>query len=306
MNVAIETEIIEKKKAVVVEQKPIIKYNALEQISKEVIAKIESLAIDKIEANEDTLKYVKNTRTELKKEFTTLEDQRKMVKEIVLKDYNDFEDAYKRLIATHYKNADLKIRDLVGTVEDKILQKKINNIKEYFESVNTFEFINFEDLQLKIIKSRSDKSIKDEIDMYLDAVSHNIETISTLAYADRVLAKYQISKDLNSSISKTNIEIQREEDIKKQNEEHDRLNKEREEQRSLESSQQARQAKNDALYTPEHDAEIEDSPILEHTYTQDAETAQEQVFKTNFTIRGTKQQLSELKAYMIEKGIEIL
>jgi len=268
---------------IVVEQKPIIKYELLEQISKEVVSKIEALDLDSLTADESTVRTIKKTRTELSKEFKTLEEQRKIVKEIVLKDYNEFEDTYKNLIATHYKDADIKLKNIVNKVEDKILQKKIDNIKEYFDEVNTFSFIEFQDLELKIIKSRSDKSIKDEIDTYLDTVAHNIETIKTLEHSDRVLAKYQITKDLNTAISQTNIEFQREEAIKKQNE----AKEERARQAKLRQQQQVE----DTFFKPN---------------VPEPESEQEQIFKTSFTVSGTKAQLKALKACIIEKGIKIL
>jgi len=282
---------------IVVEQKPIIKYSLLKQISEEVSSKIEALDIDNIDANEDTVRTIKRTRTELGKEFKTLEEQRKMVKEIVLKDYNEFEDAYKSLIATHYKDADIKLKMLVSSVEDKILQKKIDGIKEYFNTMNTYDFIRFEDLGLKIIKSRSDKSIKEEIDAYLEAVTQNIETIKTLSYPNRVLAKYEITKDLNSAISQTNIEMQREEEIKKRKEERERLAKEEQEKREAEAKQQT-EAQQEAIFdTPEND----EPPAF-----REPEPTQEQVFKTSFFVKGTKTQLKKLKAYIINEGIKIL
>jgi len=78
---------------------------------------------------------------------------------------------------------------------------------------------------LKIIKSKSDKYIKTEIDEYLANIEMSISTIKTLPNKERVLAKFQMSRDLNRSISETNIEIQREEQIKAQNVERERQQK---------------------------------------------------------------------------------
>ena len=76
----------------------------------------------------------------------------------------------------------------------------------------------FEDLGLHIIKSKSDKSIKEEIDTFIMQVAANLMTIDTLPNKERILAKYHMTKDLNLSISQVNLEIQREEAIKSQQE----------------------------------------------------------------------------------------
>lgn len=209
----IEAEIVEDYKVVELKQAPIILYDAIEKKSKEVTARIQSLNIEELEATEDNLRVLKTTRTELSKELKNLEEQRKLVKDLVMKPYNDFEEAYKKKISDYYKRADVVLKEKIDYVEDKTLQIKIDGTKNYFDECNTHEFIKFEDLELKIIKSKSDKSIKDEIDDYLAKVGNELNTIDTLENKDRVLAKYQMHKDLNRAISETNIEIERERKI---------------------------------------------------------------------------------------------
>ena len=97
--------------------------------------------------------------------------------------------------------------------ESKLLDEKISNLKKEFEDYNEYSFVKFEDLGLKIIRSKSDNSTKEEMQYYLENIASAIATIQTLENSDRVLAKFQMSKDLNSAISQTNIEIQREKEI---------------------------------------------------------------------------------------------
>ena len=144
---------------IVVEQKPIIRYSLLAEISAQAKDKIESLNIDTLEPSEETLKTIKDTRSDLNKDFKTLEEQRKMVKEIVLKDYNKFEDVYKISIADMFKNADAKLKTLIDVVENKILTAKIDGLKAYFNENNVFEFISFEHMGLHVIKSKKQQSV---------------------------------------------------------------------------------------------------------------------------------------------------
>ena len=90
-------------KIIEVTQKPIIAYSLLQEMSDKVGIKIDSLSIGTLEPTEDNLSIIKSTRAELNNDFKTLEEQRKMVKDIVLKDYNIFEDEYKTLISTKFK-----------------------------------------------------------------------------------------------------------------------------------------------------------------------------------------------------------
>lgn len=259
---------------IVVEQTPIIQYTLINQISNSVKEKIESLSLDTLEASEDTLTSMKNTRADLSKDFKVLEEQRKMVKEIVLKDYNKFEDDYKRLIASPFKEADDKLKSLVLTVEDKILSNKIDGLKTYFNENNVFEFISFEHMNLHVIKSKSDKAIKEEIDAYLTSVNDSLNTIDTLSNKERVLAKFEIYRDLNRAISEVNIEMQREEAIKAKS--------------SAPVEPPKREIPVEVIYVPN------DEPVKQEA---------EQVFKCSFTLFATKTQLKALKEFMKSEGI---
>ena len=284
----VEDEVVENidvSKAIVVTQKPIIVFELLEPISKNVTAKIQSLNIESLEPTEDNLALIKRTRTDLKKDFDSLEDARKMAKELIMADYNRLDEMYKKLISSPFKVADDQLKNLVDTVETRLLNAKTDALLDYFESVNSFDFVSFDEIGLKIIKSKSDKAIKTEIDEYIASIKMSLATIETLPNKERVLAKFQMSKDLNRSISETNIEIQREEQIKAQNSERERLEAER------------KQRVEDAII----EEVLQANPQLEKQEPQPI--TEDQVYKASFTVEATKAQLSELKTFMKEKGI---
>lgn len=293
MKELIDVEVVEEidvTKAIIVTQKPIIMYEMLEPISKSIMAKIQSLDIESLEPTEDNLALIKRTRTDLKKDFEDLENARMMAKDLIMKDYNTLDELYKKLIKSPFSDADVKLKNLVDTVESGILKLKIDGLKEYFKDQNTFDFANFEDMGLKIIKSKSDKAIKTEIDEYLANIKMSIATIETLQNKERVLAKFQMSKDLNRSISETNIEIQREEQIKAQNAEREKQSEEI--RLALEESKRIEASRFQEEVTHESVVIEEPIPIVE-----------DQVYKASFTVYATKAQLSELKKFMQEKGI---
>lgn len=297
-----EAEVVEDidvSKAIVVTQKPIIVFELLEPISQNVTAKIQSLNIESLEPTEDNLALIKRTRTDLKKDFEDLENARMMAKELIMKDYNTLDELYKKLIKSPFADADLKLKNLVDTVESGILKLKIDGLKEYFEDQNTFDFVSFDDIGLKIIKSKADKGIKTEIDEYLANIKMSIATIETLPNKERVLAKFQFTKDLNRSISETNIEIQREEQIKAQNAERERQAKER--RLMLEESQRISKAQLQDAEDAIIQEVLQANPQLEKQEPQPM--MEDQVYKASFTVYATKLQLSELKKFMKEKGV---
>lgn len=278
-------------KIIEVTQKPIIEYSIIESASIAVDDRINSLSLETLEVSENSLSSVKNIRAELNNEFKIFEEQRKMVKDIILKPYNEFEEQYKNLISSKFKDADILLKNKIDVVTDEILNKKVEGIKEYFESVNEFDFIRFEDLNLKIIKSVSDKKLFEEINAYLENITNGLSTIETLPNKDRVMAKFQMSKDLNWSISQTNIEIQREEEIEKQRLARIEAEKQRQQQLKQQEEHQVKVEANNELNP--FDEVVESQPI------------QEQVYKTTFTVIGTKNQLKALKEFMKQNNIQI-
>jgi len=287
----IDIEAVDSKDIIVLKQEPIIVYDAVKAKGQEIEQKIKALNLEAIEPNEANLKLLKTTRIDLKKEFDFYESKRKMIKELIMKPYQDFEAVYKEFIASKFKEADSLLKDKVSKVEDEILAQKAKKLKQYFNEINTFNFIKFEDLGLNIIKSKSDKYYKEQIEEYLLKVQQDLNTIDTLANRDRVLAKYQIYKDLNKAISEVNIEVQREEAIKQAKIEAQKRENELQAQIELQEEREAIQAEaNENLASQEPEIK------------EQKEEAKKYVAK--FKVTATIEQIKALKQFMIENGID--
>jgi L-lactate utilization protein LutB len=122
------------------------------------------------------LSYVKNIRSELGRDFKELEEKRKLVKETVMKSYNDFSERYKLKISNLFSDADKKLKTKIDEVEDEILSCKIEGLRDYFNLNNRHDFIKFDDVSLRIIKSKSDKAYETEINEYLKKRRLNFAT----------------------------------------------------------------------------------------------------------------------------------
>ena len=288
-NEIIEAEIVSEE-IVELKQEPIILYSAVEAKGKEVQERIASLNIETLEPTNNNLQIIKKTRSSLNKEFKELEDKRKMIKELVMKPYNDFEEAYKLHIQQHFKDADSLLKSKVTVIEDEILTAKIKGIEEYFNEVNTFDFININDVVLDIKKSVSDKKLKEQIDEFMLNVANDLATIDTLQNKERVLAKYQIVKDLNRAISDVNVELQREEHIRKQEQER----KEREDL-ICQREEQIKQQCEDMNVIPKEEVQ---EPII------DEQVHDVKVYKTSFRVTATLEDIKALKQFMEERGIK--
>lgn len=269
-------------KIIKLEQVPVIDYKGIEDIKNEVATRMTNLKLDELVVTEENVKEIKQLRTTLKKEFTEYEDVRKLIKDQVMKPYNDFEAKYKEM-AVFYTGADNKLKAKINEVEDSLLQIKIDEIKAYFDDVNKNEFISFEDIGLKIIKSKSNKSYCDEIDEYLKGVANDLTTIETLENKSRVLAKYQISKNLNQAISETNIEIEREKAIKQREEEEKQRN----------------------LFNAEDVDKKPQEPIKEEIKEAKETTKDAEILEMTFTVVGTIEQLKLVKQFILQNNIEI-
>lgn len=271
-------------------QNPIIEYSKLQEISDKVKAEIESLEIDKIKPTEENLSLLKRIRASLNNRFKDFEDRRKFIKGIILKPYEDFDGSYKTFISSEFNKADASLKSSISAIESGILDEKTQGLKSYFESVNTFDFIKFEYLDLKINRSTSDKSLQDSINEQLEQIQQDLATINTLPNKDRVLVRYQMSRDLNASISAVNIEMEREKSIAEEKQKADERAAQLAEQRKTQEAQQA-----------EKEAPIlEEVPVVE----QETQSAQaEEILVTSFKVIATMQQLKELKEFMELKEI---
>lgn len=259
------------------EQSPIIKYDAIDEIANQVATRMQKLDLDNLEVTEVNFKEIKEVRANLNKEFKEYEDKRKLIKDMVMKPYNDFETKYSK-ISTYYKGADEKLKTKINEVEETLLKEKVDKLKEAFGEVNEWDWISFEDLDLKITRSTSDKKIIDEVNEFMTKTRSDLATIDTLENKERILAKYQMTKDLNKSISEVNIEIEREKTIVEQS-----AVKEQEEV-TQDVKNTVEQVKGIVI-----DEVVQDTP--------------EPVYQTQFKVTGTKKQLQALKQFMNEEGI---
>lgn len=183
---------------IIVKQLPIIE-EQLKTISDEIDRKLS--IVNCLVCDENTVKEVKNIRAEFNKDFRDLEEKRKTVKEEVMKPYNNFEDIYKVLVSEKYKNADVTLKGKIDSVENQLKLEKENQLRKYFESNNTTDFLTYEKLNLNVTLSATINSLEKQIDELMAKINDDLLVIEKQEHKEEVLVEYQKSLHLATAIS---------------------------------------------------------------------------------------------------------
>lgn len=176
---------------IIVEQLPVIK-EQLERLSQEIDLKVkEALAM---ECTEDNKQTVKNKRAELKKDFNDLEERRKEVKKQVLEPYNKFEEIYKKCVTEKFTVADKELKSKIDAIETEQKKRLEDEARDFFnESIasNNIDFLQFEDLNLKIGISDNPTKLKKQIIAFIGHIVDDIKLIDTQDDKEEILVEYK-------------------------------------------------------------------------------------------------------------------
>lgn len=274
---------------ITLQQPPIIIYERIKAVGQQIEAKIAELNLDNQLVTEDTKQALKNTRAELNKEFSTFEQQRKLIKEMVNAPYEAFEKAYKENIKVHYEQADSTLKSKLTEFDNRLRQDKEDRARAYFIEAcqaNNIDFLPFEKLYLKININTSEKSLRESIDSTIEKVVKDLETANFIPESDEfkaeVLTEYKQTLDISTALRNAQYRKQQRE-------------------AELQHIEAQRVATEQARLVDEARAR-ETAPLQTPTQTQPAP----ELVQTTFTVQGTREQLQALKQYIISNKIQIL
>lgn len=251
---------------------------------------------------EETRGDVKKIRTELGKEFSAMEEQRKRVKEAIMEPYNRFEEVYKQCIADPYKKADAELKRRVDEVEAGLKADKVREIQSYFDELckaNNLPWLRFEQMNLKIGLSTSINGVKTALTSTVLKIAEEVQELSRHEDAAELLVEYK--KSLNVALALSTVRARHEQiELQKQQEAERRAALEQQ-QAAEEKVQQAIAEAQDAAEPPveEVPVPIEEQPAA----VQDAEETQPAVYEVKFAVRGTIEQLKKLKQFIAQEGM---
>lgn len=237
---------------------------------------------------EESIKTIKEIRAELNKDYKDFETQRKLVKEQVLKPYNDFENVYKECISDKFKNADLILKGRIEVVENEIKAKKEQEVKDYFEeykTANNIDFITYEQAKINVTLSASMKSLKEQAKVFIDQRIDDLKLIETQEHKAEILVEYKQTLNVSNAITTVTNRFKAIEEEKKKEEQkvvHIEMNENHE--ITQKSYEQLENAFNKPLEQPKEE--------------------NEEILTLKFAVRGTRTKLKELKQFLESGGYD--
>ena len=195
-------------------QMPIIDFSEMEKVGKNVDERLSVYNFDNLLIDEESVKGYKKLRAELNKELKVAEDLRKEIKKSINAPYKEFESSYDFNVKTKYEQSINKLKIAIDEVEDKIKQEKINELKEYFDNVNDFDFIYFDTIIKNVGLSDSLKQHKDTIDIFLEKIKNDMKLIELQENKERVTVVYKKTLDVSQSIIDVKESIEQEKSLK--------------------------------------------------------------------------------------------
>ena len=234
---------------------------------------------------EESVKTIKEIRAELNKDYKEFESKRKLVKEQVLKPYNDFENVYKECISDKFRNADIILKGKIDNVENELKSKKEKEIKDYFEeykTANNIGFITYGQARINVTLSASMKSLKEQAKQFIDKIVDDLKLIETQEHKTEILVEYKQTLNVSQAITSVTNRFKAIEEEKK------KIEKEKELQKFVVDT-----AKESDKYSEQI---ILNSPSVEEKI--------EEILTLKFTVRGTRTKLRELKQFLESGGYD--
>ena len=248
---------------------------------------------------EETRGDVKKIRTELGKEFSAMEEQRKRVKEAIMEPYNQFEAVYKDCISDPYKKADAELKRRVDEVETGLKADKVNAVQSYFDELckaNNLPWLRFEQMNLKIGLSTSVNGTKTALTSTVLKIAEEVQELSQHEDAAELLVEYR--KSLNVALALSTVRARHEQiELQKQ--------REAERRAALEQQYAAEEKVQQAIEEAQQDAAppVEEVSAPDEEPPTEAPTVAHDVYEVKFAVRGTIEQLKNLKQYILQEGM---
>lgn len=220
----------------IVQKEGSIQFQNYEQLKANVNSTLKKYAGLKL--TEDNKQEIKKKRAELNSTAKLLSSERIAAKEQFLKPFELIETQIKELTTLIY-DVSTKLDTQVKAQETAEKQEKENSLKTYFktylDAIPTLAFLKFEDAGLNITLSTSIGKLEKQIDDYIANVVSDLEEIELSENKTRLLAKYELTKDLEQSKQSLQAELEKENKPKQQDVVFDKLVSKRETAKNVES-----------------------------------------------------------------------
>lgn len=164
--------------------------------------------ISTLPQNDESLKYVKQIRANLAKDFERMEIQRKAVKRQVMEPYNLAEQKYKEFISEPYAAADSFLKKWVDDYQGNMKQKCTDVLQKYFNELcqaNGIDFLPFHRCGIKVdmamARQKEPTKAIDTIYEFVMSVRADMDTILKMENADEIMVEYRKCHSLSVAVA---------------------------------------------------------------------------------------------------------
>lgn len=167
----------------------------------------DALEAEAMVCTEDTLKAVKEKRTEIGKEFEYIEARRKAVKSAIMEPYNAFEKIYRDCITDQYKRAYMSLTSKINEVESDIKSSCEESLRDYFAelcAVHHLDWLTYEQAGIRVdmasARAKTPKKLREQLSAFVAGVAESVDRINTLEDAGEIMVEYQKTLDAAGAI----------------------------------------------------------------------------------------------------------
>lgn len=226
-------------------------------------------------ADED-IKGAKTDRANLNKLKTAFDRQRIDTVNEFKKPTEVFEKNMK-IFAKRVEELRVNIDSQIKAYEQELKDKKNAEVEAHFEELkekHNLDFIHYENANLNITLSASVKSLKEEVNNYIDKINTDLTLINSQEHKERILVAYKRTLNASDAIVSVNEAVKEEERLK-----------------ALKEEQEAQKAQET---TPEPIVEAYEAPKVE---------APQELISITFTVIDTKENIIKVREFMKNNNI---
>ena len=267
-----------------IEQMPKV-FEQLELIGSYVDEQLKDL--DKLECTDKNKQEIKDRRTTINNTLNLLESKRKEIKNKLNEPYDLFNKKYEETTKIKLQEASKTLTEKINKIEDEQKLKKRQEVERYFSEYvasKEIDFVKFEQLNLNITLSVSEKNLKEQVKTFVDRIVDDLLLISSQEHKEEILLEYKKTLNVSGSISRSGISS-----VLNRYKELEELKKKEEEKAQKQEQVKENVQRIERIITPPTRANIEE---------------QEEALEIAFKVRGNREKLKALVNFLKDGGYE--
>ena len=272
-------------------QSPVIE-ERLAEVKAAVTARVQDIA--SMSCTEETVQYAKKARSELNKEFESLEAQRKAIKAKCMAAYDAMAAAYKECIAAPYQEADKKLKNKIDGIESGQKKGCELRLQSYFKELcqrERLDWLSYDRVGIKVdltsAKQKTPQKLMDRLAEFVARVATERDAISRLPDADEILVEYRQSLNMAQAVDT----------VRKRHEAMEHMRQAAEAEVAAEAAERA------AVSRVEAAAPVVVERMEPSQPPTEAPEQAEKVLRCTFTVTATQSKLKKLKEFLNQEGI---